>query len=835
MELGLDDADNDPAVWHTASSWHDEVRAHLVAVGMPEWPPPPSLAEAAGLLRIQPVSHDPSETYVPDVLALLESTQPSLESANIDVTAARSLATHGPPIQLYAEHSIFPERLVEGPPSKPPITLRDLGSRFSKLLMEPADAQVQFRVTTADAELDASQLRLVEYFNIKDTETDQDGEKELTADLALLSDLMRSCALSGGEERIASATLDEFSAMKIPVPVVEPHDPPELLDADRTVAWWLDIDTCEGRLGSRGGEKKRPRTTDRFNRSLTQDGPLQRAIREGFKSGPLDSEVGPFYGMLAYGTAAAFANLCRLMWNPVKAMKDAMERTTGQTIDVTSPVASLKQRAVASLPSPPPAPSVGGIVPMLTSAFNGASDSYSFEKITAWRRQGHMALAFAKDPQAREFTSTVDHSHIKSLDELAPNKRMRTVSPVPETSTDLPASPQKTRLPPPKSRPVSTSFSASSSLNAFMKLRGKQIPNQEAPLQRKLAGIPASVPITVPEVPVLHWTAAGLPLSAARPSTRHLYVAGTRAMRMTALRSVLEKDYLVDTIERDYGSGSAAGGSISGFEHPVDVDFIIDEKTCALIPDLPPQASLASLQPFDAPRIYRTLVMLSHKFERVHLLLDVSNVDPTRPPFQPPGGSQNSAAGAPPWSPLPASHPRPTLLTPPVLGGVAWLLAFTAEAGRRAGCQFRFVWVDSIVDLASTIRAIGDGAASAYVTAEESAGGSVGHAHVSAEPAWDSRAAWECRNWVSHEESTQERFLCSFPALNALSAQLVLSQTTLGDFIHMDVRGKVALAGRWIRADRLAAFDAMCRVPVTPPPTGPVPESRAKVVLGGFY
>ncbi|KAJ1555666.1 hypothetical protein HK405_014847 [Cladochytrium tenue] len=741
MELGLDDADNDPAVWHAASSWHDEVRAHLCAVGMPEWPPPPSLAEAAGLLRIRPVSPDPSETSVPDVLAFLESTQPSLESAYIDELE----------------------------------TAADNADRFELLS--------RVLVTESNFDIVPSTTLIKTLF-----QADQDAEKELTADLALLSDLMRSCALSGGEERIASATLDEFSAMKIPVPVVEPHDPPDLLDAERTVAWWLDIDAGETQLGSHGDERKRPRTTDRFNRSLTQDGPLQRAIREGFKSGPLDSEVGPFYEML--------------MWNPVKAMKDAMERTTGQTIDVTSPVASLKQRAVASLPSPPPAPSVGGMVPLLTSAFNGASDSYSFEKIKPWRRQGQMA--FAKDPQARKYTSTFDHSH-------------------------------KTSQPPPKSRPVSTSFSASSSLYAFMKLRGKQTPNQEAPVQRQLASVPASVPITVPEVPVLHWTAAGLPLSAARPSTRHLYVAGTRAMRMTALRSVLEKDYLVDTIERDYGSGSAAGGSTSGFEHPVDVDFIIDEKTCALIPDLPPQASLASLQPLDAPRIYRTLAMLSHKFERIHLLLDVSNVDPTRPPFQAPGGSQNSAAGAPPWSPLSASHPRPTLLTPPVLGGVARLLAFTAEAGCRAGCQFRFVWVESIVDLASTIRAIGDGAASAYVTEEESAGGGVGHAHVSAEPAWDSRAAWECRNWVSHEESTQERFLCSFPAFNALSAQLVLSQTTLGDFIHMDARGKVALAGRWIRADRLAAFDAMCRVPVTPPPTGPVPESRAKVIVGGFH
>ncbi|KAJ3233610.1 hypothetical protein HDU81_002108 [Chytriomyces hyalinus] len=305
--------------------------------------------------------------------------------------------------------------------------------------------------------------------------------------------------------------------------------------------------------------------------------------------------------------------------------------------------------------------------------------------------------------------------------------------------------------------PKTPMFSAKRAVESFMALR--QVQRKIQPAIRELQDTLQNEPFQSP------YALGNLTFNT--DANQHTYIIGSRLIRNIRFVELLEA-LRVSVIERDNFALVDTANVI-----PEDFDVIIDERTCVVLCPAILLFQKIAVGPNAPPGLYATLLKLARKFQHITLIAD-----------------------------LECNRGRVTQhMSESILCAVnAW--GAVLRGFLDVGVEIRIAWAQNLEEAARLVREIGDTAASAVEA-------SVSARHIKSVDVpkpWASKQAWEARTWLSAEESAQERFLCCFPMFNAFSAQIVLAQMKLSEFLALSERDMAAHFGLWIPVQSLHQF-----------------------------
>ncbi|KAJ3415758.1 hypothetical protein HDV05_004222 [Chytridiales sp. JEL 0842] len=301
-------------------------------------------------------------------------------------------------------------------------------------------------------------------------------------------------------------------------------------------------------------------------------------------------------------------------------------------------------------------------------------------------------------------------------------------------------------------------------------------------------------------------------------SVRHTYIVGPRVFQWKELVECLEREQSVDLIEREFGSVEKEKSG-----HPYEADIVVDEKNCIIIcplhmlPQVDDSLNIIECPVYhsvDGHRLHglrtwlgRVLIRLSLQFHHIWVVIDGRGqqnshikqtsieaelqqmIDAHQDSLE---ASRSSVTTGAVMSHLVIK----SMNSIHVLGNILKECYNTTVHG---------VWAHNVKGIASICRQIGNSIAESYDVKKDDAN-SKSRSKKPVQAAWPSKVAWETRSWLWKEESMQEKFVCSFPVFNAISAQIILSQMTLREFIGMDSEEKRERLSLWIPEEALQYF-----------------------------
>ncbi|KAI9002729.1 hypothetical protein BC832DRAFT_106184 [Gaertneriomyces semiglobifer] len=354
------------------------------------------------------------------------------------------------------------------------------------------------------------------------------------------------------------------------------------------------------------------------------------------------------------------------------------------------------------------------------------------------------------------------------------------------------------------------SFSARTFVDEFLRIRGRQIqsaapisgveapPTVQSPIKHTRQLQPRNLPVeraaghtVLPESPQLHPPAPpqfSVPEFAADESPRFTYIVNSHLLTRKSLVRCLERDYCIDLIERDMASHR------QGHSSHRDADLIIDERTCMIYYPLSlvalngtnavPTATLKSTRRFQEEidkasktELGNLLLRLGLKFENLYLVFEPNETRSIQG-----GGTRLS------------SYP----LAPPTVNALTRMYAFAELLKSTVGTTVHILFSHSVKHSAWITRRVGEGISQQMDLPSETV----------MRP-WPSSQAWRTRNWITQEESAQERFLTSFPSINSFNAQIILTLCPLREFMRMDVQEMVDKLQQWVAPRALTMFHSM--------------------------
>ncbi|CAG8527483.1 4840_t:CDS:10 [Ambispora gerdemannii] len=349
-------------------------------------------------------------------------------------------------------------------------------------------------------------------------------------------------------------------------------------------------------------------------------------------------------------------------------------------------------------------------------------------------------------------------------------------------------------------------FSAARAIDRFLTLRDKPINNKgKEHISHKQKSIISRTPSNQVFSPNLHRAAFPSPIylnpiyqqkqestpqseniytHLPIPITTHTYIISSRLLQnrafVTALRS---EDCKVELIERDFEYlRTTLPDNVSTTQH-VDADLILDEESALIflsLLQLSQQNSASNKK--SSTEAALSILHLHKKYANLYLVLETYAWNQK---------SNDSIKSS--LIPYPFTSPNQKALNE--------LLVILESCE----CNVEIFFSSREEISARYARMIGDCCAEKC----NSDDGGEGERQTNY-PAkgWKSRRQWESRQWMATEESLHERFLTSFsPLINAFAAQIILTATTLSEFLRMTHKERIDLFSGWIDETRLAKFD----------------------------
>ncbi|CAG8607056.1 14557_t:CDS:10, partial [Ambispora leptoticha] len=362
------------------------------------------------------------------------------------------------------------------------------------------------------------------------------------------------------------------------------------------------------------------------------------------------------------------------------------------------------------------------------------------------------------------------------------------------------------------------SFSAARAIDGFLALRGKTIKNKSkmsehiSHEQKSIISRPSSNKSFFNSICQQKQESASqsesfyahLPI----PITTHKYIISSRLLQnhafVTALRS---EDCKVELIERDFEYlRTILPDNISATKH-IDADLILDEKSALIflsLLQLSQQNSASNKK--SSIETALSILHLHKKYSNLYLVFETYVWNQK---------SSISDSTKPSLIPYPFTSPNQKAMNE--------LLAILESCE----CNFEIFFSSSEKISARYVRMVGDFCAEKCDNDDGDEGEEKTNYHAKA---WNSRRQWESRQWMTAEESLHERFLTSFsPLINAFSAQIILTVTTLLEFLRMTHKERVDLFGGWIDEIRLAKFDEIINGILCPEEKYPSKENEIVV------
>ncbi|KAJ3178249.1 hypothetical protein HDU85_005246 [Gaertneriomyces sp. JEL0708] len=361
-------------------------------------------------------------------------------------------------------------------------------------------------------------------------------------------------------------------------------------------------------------------------------------------------------------------------------------------------------------------------------------------------------------------------------------------------------------------------FSARTFVDEFLRIRGRQIQNVapisgvaaprivQSPINHTRQLLPRNVPVEMaaahtvplPKAPQLPSPAPpqfSVPEFAADESPRFTYIVNSLLLTRKSLVRCLERDYCIDLIEREMASNR------QGLDSHRDADLIIDERTCMIYYPLSlvamngtsavPTETLTSTRRFQEEidkasktELGNLLLRLGLKFDNLYLVFEQNE-----PRSSQGGGTRLS------------SYP----LAPPTVNSLTRMHAFAELLKSTVGTTVHILFSHSVKHSAWIARRVGEGIAQQMDLPSQ----------TMMRP-WPSSQAWRTRNWITQEESAQERFLTSFPSINSFNAQIILTLCPLREFMRMDVQEMVDKLQQWVAPRALTMFHSMINTILDP-------------------
>ncbi|KAH6563109.1 hypothetical protein BASA62_008768 [Batrachochytrium salamandrivorans] len=393
---------------------------------------------------------------------------------------------------------------------------------------------------------------------------------------------------------------------------------------------------------------------------------------------------------------------------------------------------------------------------------------------------------------------------------------------------------------PPKrhARESSILFSASTSVDDFIRLRGKSVLD------------PIILPTTTTDLPILGHDMSNQTtpkrqtespmqddpsgdldpsFSSYMPESDHVYLATPVVFRNTALVRCLASRYRVELYERSYGMCSP---SLNDSVHAIAVD----ERRCIILFPFQMLSQHHRLWAGDANQEFSSsealfqsvigelLLGVALRFTQIKLILTIScghaGVELGNQAVV--GMGENSLDDSPLWVEHPGgdrgdrgvtwvgNNGAFVMTTPPVQSVLAHLCQFSLTLFDRLGTSLEWVMSNTSDHAAGLIRRFGDEMADQMDMDVNSLQRLYSHLRSKcAQPInrpWSSRYMWENRGWLHPDQTPHNVFLCMFPTLNAMNVAIVLAQTSLNEFAMLDNDQVADAFGLWIEEQRLRVF-----------------------------
>ncbi|KAG9293211.1 hypothetical protein G9A89_010548 [Geosiphon pyriformis] len=247
------------------------------------------------------------------------------------------------------------------------------------------------------------------------------------------------------------------------------------------------------------------------------------------------------------------------------------------------------------------------------------------------------------------------------------------------------------------------------------------------------------------------------------PVTEHKYIISSRLLQNRGLVAALRSENCkVELVERDFEYlRPLLPDNESGAQH-IDADLILDEKCAIVFYQLIRLSQQSSNNSPPTKEISLTLIRLQRKYPQLHLILETYNWNQKQ---------TNQSTENETLMPYSFSLPNQKAINDLIV-----ILACF-------GSTLNIIFSSSEEMSARYARLIGD--ASADSCANERRQGFFS--------GWNSRQQWESRQWMTSDES--------------LATQIILTTTTLKEFLGMSHEDRVNLVGGWIKETSLKQFD----------------------------
>ncbi|KAI0334386.1 hypothetical protein GY45DRAFT_1367576 [Cubamyces sp. BRFM 1775] len=246
-----------------------------------------------------------------------------------------------------------------------------------------------------------------------------------------------------------------------------------------------------------------------------------------------------------------------------------------------------------------------------------------------------------------------------------------------------------------------------------------------------------------------------LPNEFATPGNLHVYMASVGLIQKRAFVRALSSLCNVDLVERE----QLASGS-------EELQLILDCDTAVFF------APVETL-PTRVDALTASLTQLSWRFARLLLVLEC----------YPSSCNYRNDRGL-------AAKPRASVWSPPVVKAVKKLRRDVGIADgvqtKRIATVVEYAFAHTVEEAAAFVRLYGDAAAAAAECVE---------------------AVWGDRSWLTHDERDGEYDLCGVDGMNLFAASLLLSQTSLEDFLEKSADERLLDFEELIGMQRLTQFN----------------------------